>query len=409
MAADDPLFEKALARQLRNRSSDAAAQDGAAPGEAAGGQRALCPDAGVLAAYHERLLDSEEMNLWKQHIFSCGRCQEILSQVENTENIVVNASEEDQMPSVHEGGGIPMKIEPLGTLTAGAAAVRERGPRAAAVAAGAAGATGATVPTRRPAIRYWIVPAGAMAAALLVWIGMHPRSENILRRAEVQSTENRPVPTPTPSEAPADRGVRSGDKKDIPLPEIAWDQTRSANRLDALTRGKSSVKKGSPVKEYETAPSAGASIGVEAGKAAMQADGSVAPRALTATTESVEVSGEASAGQQIPTARASSAPLVSGQERRTAQMAAAPTRPPARKNRMDDAKEKEAPASSPEDSSALMTLQPGVVADEAVGNFRAVSELPRARLIRAPGGNIIWRVGQAGSIERSGNAGGMWL
>jgi hypothetical protein len=69
-------FDKALARRLR--SSDAATGND-------------CLDAETLAAYHERLLDPEEMAQRKQHIASCERCQEILAQLEATDVIRVEA------------------------------------------------------------------------------------------------------------------------------------------------------------------------------------------------------------------------------------------------------------------------------------------------------------------------------
>ena len=64
----DRLFENALARHLR---SDAAAAE-----------KSACLDAEVLAAYHERLLSSEEMSAAKDHLVSCARCQEILAQLD---------------------------------------------------------------------------------------------------------------------------------------------------------------------------------------------------------------------------------------------------------------------------------------------------------------------------------------
>jgi hypothetical protein len=72
----DQNFEKALAGNLR--SSNAAAGND-------------CLDAETLAAYHERLLDPEEMAQRKVHIATCERCQEILAQLETTDAIPVEA------------------------------------------------------------------------------------------------------------------------------------------------------------------------------------------------------------------------------------------------------------------------------------------------------------------------------
>jgi hypothetical protein len=72
----DQNFEKALAGNLR--SSNAAAGND-------------CLDAETLAAYHDRLLDPEEMAQRKAHIATCERCREILAQLEATDAIPVEA------------------------------------------------------------------------------------------------------------------------------------------------------------------------------------------------------------------------------------------------------------------------------------------------------------------------------
>ncbi len=69
-------FDKALARHLGSTSA---------------AQGNDCLDAETLAAYHERLLDPEEMAQHKAHIASCERCQEILAQLEATDPILVEA------------------------------------------------------------------------------------------------------------------------------------------------------------------------------------------------------------------------------------------------------------------------------------------------------------------------------
>src|SRR6202011_6349562 len=79
-------FERGLARHLRGGSPDAA-----------------CPDAEMLAAYHERTFSQEEMEQWKQHIAGCARCQQTLALVERSE--VAMREEEDVAGPEHPGGG----------------------------------------------------------------------------------------------------------------------------------------------------------------------------------------------------------------------------------------------------------------------------------------------------------------
>jgi hypothetical protein len=81
----DQNFEKALAGNLR--SSNAAAGND-------------CLDAETLAAYHDRLLDPEEMAQRKAHIATCERCQEILAQLEATDAIPVEADRDLMLDQV---------------------------------------------------------------------------------------------------------------------------------------------------------------------------------------------------------------------------------------------------------------------------------------------------------------------
>ncbi len=79
----DQQFDRALARHLRSASPDAA-----------------CPDAEILAAYHERSLSLEEMAHWKAHIVSCSRCQETLALLEQTDSVAANDWEKGEVPAV---------------------------------------------------------------------------------------------------------------------------------------------------------------------------------------------------------------------------------------------------------------------------------------------------------------------
>src|SRR5215475_15216379 len=59
--------------------------------------RLHCPDLDVLAAYHERSLFPEEMNSWKEHIVGCAHCQAILSELEVTDSIPLQAVEKEEV------------------------------------------------------------------------------------------------------------------------------------------------------------------------------------------------------------------------------------------------------------------------------------------------------------------------
>src|SRR5712691_10231189 len=96
MAPDerDRSLDKALARHLR--SMVPARQAAEMPGEIAS-QRSACPDPETLAAYHERSLLPEQLNSLKEHLVGCAICQTILAHLETTDEIPLQAAEEDQV------------------------------------------------------------------------------------------------------------------------------------------------------------------------------------------------------------------------------------------------------------------------------------------------------------------------
>ena len=423
MPADDSLFEKALARQLRNRGADnAAGTNGESASDGPFAERnKLCPDVELLAAYHERSLANEEMNLWKEHIFSCASCQEILSQLETTENILVNLSEQDQGLSAPEGASIPMTSETLASAPVRSAAVHELHSLAARANAPTAGAPirpQEAAAKKRLAVRYWLVPAGAIAAALLAWIAIHPRSKNISNSAEGQIAENRQPNQSIPDqsvEAPIDRGSASSDIKNIPVPKTQ-NNARNFTELDSLARKKSSVKKPSLAADDKAVARAGTSAAVSGGaapeKLTAQADGNAYLVVPKATTQSVEVTAAAPpVSTQVQVSGANQLPLPSGQELQTSQMAAAPAPAARPQNGVDKAKDKEAQArNNATAASSPGSFQAGTGAGTAKGiaTLRTTAAVQNIHMIAAPGGNVIWRVGIAGLIEESANAGGSW-
>jgi hypothetical protein len=180
MPADDrdQKFDRALAQHLRRGSVETG-----------------CPDAETLAAYQERSLSLDEMAQWKQHIAGCAACQETLALVETTEKQLAEEWNEEPIPVMQ-------------------AAMRSPIPRKTAAASGPA----PVEKMRRPALLRWAVPVGAIAAGVLVWIGIHEQHDLYLSKpARDQVALNRePAPdqkisqaAPTPAAPPAERDDRS--------------------------------------------------------------------------------------------------------------------------------------------------------------------------------------------------------
>ncbi len=162
MAPDDRErnFERALARNLRANVT------GGAPASSVG-----CPDAEILAAYHERLLTPEEMISRKEHIASCMRCQEILAHLEATDEILVEPAD-----LVKDEGLTPQSLFATASMRIPSVPRASSSPSAYEVTPKSA------VPLeirRRTANWRWLAPAGALAAILLVWVAAHERTDGI--------------------------------------------------------------------------------------------------------------------------------------------------------------------------------------------------------------------------------------
>ena len=170
MATDDreEQFERALAKHLKGAAENA------------------CPDAEVLAAYHERTLSLEEMAKWKEHIAGCERCQETLALVEQTET--VDAEEWQEQNSDLASMGAVAKPQ-LARATAVRmdmnAGLMATAPAAAAVELARRGSRGSRAQWK------WIVPIGAVAAGVIVWVGVTEIKHKEEAQQAVQIAQNR--------------------------------------------------------------------------------------------------------------------------------------------------------------------------------------------------------------------------
>jgi len=143
----DQLFEKALARHL------CAGQSG----------DSVCLDPETLAAYHERLLSPEELSAAKSHIVSCARCQQILAQLESTQE--VEAKAEAQVPARVLQEEIFQAAAPMRHL------VRASADSAGPPSTPPGNVRVATLPAKKSASSRWLIPAGAIAAGVLLLFG----------------------------------------------------------------------------------------------------------------------------------------------------------------------------------------------------------------------------------------------
>ena len=351
-------FEKALARNLRMNAA------------VAGAPKKVCADAEVLAAYHEQRLDSEQLTIWKAHISGCPRCMGILA----------NLGATDEIP-FHESQAVTRLAQPI-----------ELGYSPAR--------------TARQARWLWLAPVGALAAGLLAWVVVHQRPidqvevaknqqpaasvpSDITRSASAPSTEERSV-----SGAPAQGKLNAAIRRDE-------DRSKSQARTDESK----SLRLTSP------APSPQAPKRTDALNAV------VAPPGIGREQHRGDKNDGAVAGQrQNPNNQPSDfafAPAVKLQ----APAPALPAKPSASTETVEvtTAAPESSVAAHKKEVAGMEAMQSRQQPERLAGRSLYKVE-PGVRLasttdattISAPGGPVRWRVGPAGIIEYSSDAGANW-
>lgn len=425
-------FEQALARHLRDgvaRETDANAPD---PGPAEAEALIACPDTTMLAAFHERMLSNEEMNVAKEHIAVCSRCQEILALLEATDEIAVNAEEE----SVLEMG------EPV---LAGSARYDEglaHMPRAtvAAQPAGVLKASQDISRARGARMWRWVAPAGAIAAGLLIWVVTHEfKPQTLTPVGKIQVAQERPA-----------NGRLADDRSALMTP--APERTARTGRLDNAVRNEKRLKQ-APAEEFterhipdgEPKGALGGTVGgivggatsdsiarslrresrndvlrgvtpaKPAGSVARQGDVTVSAAAPPVNTNEAQIGMDKKG--DLPVMARDAARNTLNKEKLEPGAAAAPTAPRAQpsaptseaaktaaKHSANAAEKKEADTNA----AALATAQTEVTADYERTSSLQNENAEDAQLILTPGGTVLWRLRGKGRIERSADRGITW-
>ena len=378
MALDerDRNFEKALAKQLRHSAEPEESANLGSSGVAA------CPDAEILAAYHERTLETEELISWKTHIAGCGQCQELLSQLELTDSIAMKS----------ETVGVQHAAPLLGTIATETAAPAQR-------------AKIQTFPTsHRPKLR-WIAPAGAIAAGLLVWMVARenqplPQPENRqIQIAQNEPATAAPVPSATVPMAPEEAN-RSEAKRDEPRPALIVPS--------ASPKEKDSFEKENPIADLPVEGRSRRDLQLS------QQTGAVVGGAASATQNSAALDA-ASGARALPKpeiAQNGGLPQNAGVQSDKQQISAkALAPPPPPQNQLPPSP----PAGKPSQSADAITEagQNQVVVSAETREYSQLQALKKvsrgatrdSRVALASGGSIVWHVGLSGGIEKSVDGG----
>ena len=337
-----------------------------------------CSDAETLAAYHEGSLAAEQVASLKTHIASCDRCQQLLTTLEATDQIPA--------PSVN------VILQPA-----------------------AAKSTVHALPARKRALWQWVAPAGALAAALLVWVAVHENTSSII-----------PVKAPSPS---AKHDARQAETAK-PLPSASQPQpppsddskrmdNASSDSLRALHAAPRSIipplprERAERLSKQKDSPSAAKNFAVPPGLDQF-ADNSL--NHSDALSQNELPAPKLEAQNQIviiePDKTETREKSVNG--RRDAPPPKSLQPAPERSASTSPAPSAPSPGSAQtqvySESAGIVTQQQemGGMSRFKQNEVRLAHSVAEVT-IPAPGGQISWRVGQAGIIQFSPDAGKSWI
>ncbi|MGC0772234.1 MAG: hypothetical protein WB543_04815 [Candidatus Acidiferrum sp.] len=396
MAHDDRdrNFEKALARQLRSPYS------GVDSNALAGAPLDSCPDPEILAAYHEQALSSGELSLWKEHVVACSRCQFVLAQLAATEKITLDAS--------------PAQ-DPL--------LIRERASSRKERSLDSRSSNGER---RSPSWRWvLLIPAGAIAAGLVAFISLRePKPLPVSSSSPVEVAENRPASPVSPEAKPA-----------VVAPSGPKEKEQAAAAPPAATGGAISPARDTQAKE----PQKDVQLTQRASNQLAAASHGPALSLQKQQQQQQEFSRivvGAAAGSDQKKLDAHGAPAVAGKAREALAQPAAPSPPPppppsepsflderaaatpspsrvspapaAPSSNVAVAKDKSANADAVSSMSETVEVSAEPKTPAQAKAMLRVAALQNPRVFVAPDGKHLWRLGPAGSLERSKDEGTKW-
>jgi hypothetical protein len=359
----DRQLEKALARHLRNSWHDRA-----------------CPDVETLAAYQERTLSLEEMARSKQHIAACPRCQETLALAEES-NVQQGAEENRKM------------LKPVSEMFAAvpAAHLQWQEELSTAAALPVLGGTAAKpTPKRRAALR-WVVPVGALAAGLLLWVALRETHPNPAIKSAIEVAANPPAASlPAPSlSAPQRIPSSKEDATDGTVRALEELHKQSATALDTEPAG--AFEKKAPSRGVPREP---AIPRLDKDLRELQSQDALSRSTTPPAPSAPEVNNYAGQNRELPAPEAA-------QSTSAAPNAVAANKAPAAGKLQANQKTK-MPSATTEN---LEASSASVATPQSVNDV-----LPEGGvIIMAPVEAYSWRVGPGGKIEHSTDSSRTWM
>ena len=366
----DPQFEKPLAAEAGTSRRERAIEhmlaqhaDGHAPDRE-------CPDAEMIAAYMDHTLDDAETAQCEHHFAGCARCQDLLAALTVSEPVEENAA--------------------AVSATAEVAPVHTRG--------AAVGDDFAPAAPRRP-FWQWLVPLAVATAALLFWFDFRQRPAS--QNEQTQTAARGPAET-APVAPPPSGGS-------LAAPDAA-----------ATATGNAISKDGEVSKSHTTSRRDVAKQKVAAPRGAGTAEAKVAAPPMSAAVRDAISNGPAMERSAVSDALPTPLPLPGAQPQSVVG---------SRMDKKEVADQLQAQTESfrAADNAAAPQIPPSVAPNSpsgiVAGESRAMQKSARASgvfggiagtaepfiIVTPASGNMVWRIGRRGRIERSSDSGQTWI
>ena len=376
MPSDDPKFERALAQHLRGGSA-----------------RANCPDAETLAAYHERNLSLEEITRWKEHISACEACQEALALVESTEN---------QLAEVWEERGVPvMEVASLSRMRAGNI------PKVIAKDAGSnvlpqTAKSPDAILRRRPALLRWAIPLGAVAAGVLVFIGIYEqRAAKVARYSDTVIARRQEPATPAPM---VDGKINKMQSELRSKNEQASTDELSRKEKEQELPAKALAK---PVEQAKVASGKERSSGNSMSTGGPLVKKSVAPPS-PAPNLPLQSSTDSSLAENAPVAAGPPRPAPPASMAYGGAVGGAAGDPKSRSDAMSTPPSATGSATVESQTLPLSGRTGTLMMKQGVSNERAELTAADAGLILSPDNKVFWKLQPAGTVQLTTDGGKNW-
>jgi hypothetical protein len=350
-------------------------------------QDAVCPDAETIAAYADHSLATEEMAQLDIHFADCARCQQILA-------ALAVSSDESPVPKVALAP-TPIRI-----------------PRPAPIPA-------------QPTRWRWLAPAAGIAAAVALWFVLRPAPSSQNIGSQIDAKNEAPV-TQAPAAPPTNQDTAQNNSE-IAEANIPSPPTPSASPLPSPTVAAAAAlpQESRPLDALKTPEATDETRAAVAGPQPagpppvsapspqfLRAQRGFAP-ATTSKTETVTVTGDLPAVNTAKTqlGEVLEQPMIEDLPLEARNYPYLLSTPP---GQIGTTQELRAASSAPVSRGETAARSSGVT-----GGYGAVSALaPRplslaqaaapASTFASPSGDALWRIGVAGSIERSSDRGRTW-